>query len=74
MSLELVPLSLVRARAPLVARMMAIVLMDKPDMPKVHVARAVGVSEPTALRHWDAAVRLAEAARAEVRAVVDGME
>lgn len=64
--ITLVPQSLVRAPAPLPARLMAMVLLDAPASPKVHVARAVGVSEPTALRHWAAAVRLANAARAEV--------
>ena len=66
MNVTLVPQSLVRSRAPLPARLMAMVLLDAPDSPKVHVARAVGVSEPTALRHWSAAVTLAEGARAEI--------
>lgn len=66
--MNLVPDSLVRAPFPAPARLMAMVLLNAPNTPKVHVARAVGVSEPTALRHWAEAVELADKARAEVEA------
>lgn len=65
----LIPDSLVCASTlPLPARLMAMVLLSDPTMPKVRVARAVGISEPTALRHWATAVHLATEARADVEA------
>lgn len=65
----MIPDSLVRSpTVPLAARLMAVVLLSDPTMPKVHVARALGISEPTALRHWSTAVKLSREARGEVEA------